>query len=117
MRGAIFAGDLDITHPLGFGYGDRDIAMHKNLSDVLERPADPFATVISYQTPAVLSGFASAENQTAIEGSAALIAERKGGGSVILFADDPNFRATWFGTNKLFLNALFFSKAFQPPAD
>jgi len=83
----------------------------------LERPLNPFATVISYQTPPVLSGFASEENQTAIEGTAALIAERMGGGSVILFADDPNFRATWFGTNKLFLNALFYSKAFQPPTE
>jgi len=117
VRGAIFSGDLDITHPLGFGYNDRDIALHKNLSDVMERPLNPFATVISYQTPPVLSGFASEENQTAIEGTAALIAERKGAGSVILFADDPNFRATWFGTNKLFLNALFYSKAFQPPVE
>ncbi len=117
VRGAIFSGDLDITHPLGFGYNDRNIALHKNLSDVMERPLNPFATVISYQTPPVLSGFASEENQTAIEGTAALIAERKGGGSVILFADDPNFRATWFGTNKLFLNALFYSKAFQAPAE
>ncbi len=117
VRGTIFSGDLDITHPLGFGYNDRNIALHKNLSDVLERPDNPYATVISYQTPPVLSGFASADNQTAIEGTAALIAERKGGGSVILFADNPNFRATWFGTNKLFLNALFYSKAFQPPAE
>ena len=117
VRGAIFSGDLDITHPLGFGYNDRNIALHKNLSDVMERPLNPFATVISYQTPPVLSGFASEENQTAIEGTAALIAERKADGSVILFADDPNFRATWFGTNKLFLNALFYSKAFQAPAE
>ena len=117
VRGTIFSGNLDITHPLGFGYRDRDIALHKNLEDILERPLNPFATVISYQTPPVLSGFASEENQTAIEGTAALIAERKGDGSVILFADDPNFRATWFGTNKLFLNALFYSRAFQPPAE
>jgi len=117
VRGTIFSGDLDITHPLGFGYRDRNIALHKNLSEILERPANPYATVISYQTPPVLSGFASMENQAAIEGTAALIAERKGGGTVILFADDPNFRATWFGTNKLFLNALFFSRAFQPPAE
>ena len=117
VRGTIVSGDLDITHPLGFGYADRNIALHKNLSDILERPLNPFATVISYQTPLVLSGYASAENQSDIEGTAALIAERKGGGSVILFADDPNFRATWFGTNKLFMNALFYSKAFEAPAE
>ena len=114
IGGAIFAGDLDITHPLGFGYSDRDIALPKNLEDVLERPANPYATVIAYATPPVLSGYASEANRIMLEGTAALIAERKGRGSVILFADDPNFRAYWYGTNKLFLNALFFSKAFDP---
>ena len=117
VRGTIFSGDLDITHPLGFGYNDRNIALHKNRAEVMTRPVNPYATVISYETPAVLSGFASAENQAALEGTAALIAERKGNGSVVLFADDPNFRATWFGTNKLFLNALFYSRAFQPPVE
>lgn len=117
VRGTIFAGDLDITHPLGFGYADRRIALHKNRAEVMARPANPYATVISYLTPPVLSGFASSENQAALEGTAALIAERKGAGSVILFADDPNFRATWFGTNKLFMNAIFLSKAFQPLAE
>jgi len=29
--------------------------------------------------------------------------------SGIRLADDPNFRAFWYGTNKLFLNGLFFS--------
>jgi len=117
VRGTIFSGDLDITHPLGFGYNDRSIALHKNRAEVMTRPVNPYATVISYETPAVLSGFASAENQAALEGTAALIAERKGNGSIVLFADDPNFRATWFGTNKLFLNALFYSRAFQPPVE
>lgn len=114
IGGAIFGGDLDITHPLGFGYSDRNIALPKDLKDVLERPANPYATVIAYATPPLLSGYASEANRIMLEGTAALIAERKRQGSVILFADDPNFRAYWYGTNKLFLNALFFSKAFDP---
>jgi hypothetical protein len=32
----------------------------------------------------------------------------EGSGRVVMFSDNPNFRATWYGTNKLFLNALFF---------
>ncbi|MEX2257679.1 MAG: M14 family zinc carboxypeptidase [Woeseia sp.] len=114
IGGTIFAGDLDNTHPLGFGYAHDRIALMKNISDVMTRPANPYASVITYATPPVLSGYASGKNQQALEGTAALIAERKGDGSVILFADDPNFRAIWYGTNKLFLNALFFSKAFEP---
>ena len=34
--------------------------------------------------------------------------ERVGRGNVISFVDNPNFRGTWFGTNKLFFNAIFF---------
>ena len=117
IGGAIFSGDLDNTHPLGFGYTGRDIALHKNMRDVLLRPQNPYASVITYGTPPLLSGYASEENQAALEGTAALIAERKGAGSVILFADDPNFRAIWYGTNKLFLNSLFLSKAFDPPPE
>jgi hypothetical protein len=32
----------------------------------------------------------------------------EGAGRVILFGDEPNFRGTWYSTNKLFLNALFY---------
>lgn len=118
IGGAIFSGDLDISHPLGFGYSHREIALAKNTETVMERPQNPYATVIAYGTPPLKSGYTSLANRDALEGTAALIADRKGSGSVILFADDPNFRAIWYGTNKLFLNALFFSKAFErPPED
>jgi hypothetical protein len=52
-----------------------------------------------------------------LAGTPSLIAERSGDGSVILFADNPNFRGYWYGTNKLFLNAVFFSKAFDAPEE
>lgn len=117
IGGAIFAGDLDNTHPLGFGYPRRSIALHKNTTEIMERPQNPYASVVTYATPPLLSGYASMSNQEALEGTAALIAERVGGGSVILFADDPNFRGIWYGTNKLFMNSLFFSKAFEAPIE
>jgi hypothetical protein len=115
IGGAIFSGDLDISHPLGYGYSRRDISLAKNTKIPMGRPLNPYATVIEYRTPPLRSGYASAKNKEALEGTAALIADRMGKGSVILFADDPNFRGIWYGTNKLFLNALFFSKAFDPP--
>ncbi len=39
----------------------------------------------------------------------------EGNGKVIFFADNPNFRGTWYGTNKLFLNALFFGSHINVP--
>lgn len=117
IGGAIFSGDLDNTHPLGFGYAHRNIALSKNTTAILSRPQNPYASVITYATPPLLSGYVSEKNLQLLEGTAALIAERKGNGSVILFADNPVFRATWYGTDKLFMNALFFSTAFNPLPD
>lgn len=117
IGGAIFAADLDTSHPLGFGYDSREIFLHKNFSDPLLPPENPFATVIAYADEPVYSGYVSDTNSEALAGTPALIAERIGLGSVILFADNPNFRGYWYGTNKLFLNALFFSTVFDPQAD
>ena len=115
IGGAIFAGDLDITHPIGFGIDNRNIASQRNTLIAFDPPDNPWATLIEIPENALLSGFASSENQEALAGKAMAIAERRGRGSVILFADNPNFRAYFFGTNKLFTNSLFFSLAFNRP--
>ena len=115
IGGAIFAGDLDITHPIGFGIANRNIASQRNTLIAFDPPENPWATLIEIPENALLSGFASSENQEALAGKAMAIAERRGRGSVILFADNPNFRAYFFGTNKLFTNSLFFSLAFNRP--
>ena len=47
--------------------------------------------------------------QDEIGGTPAVIAQRLGRGSVILFADNPTFRATFRGTERMFMNAVFFS--------
>ena len=115
IGGAIMLGDLDNTHPIGFGIGDRNIASHRNSLIAFDPPENPWASLIRIPDNALLSGFASAENQAALAGKAMAVAERHGSGSVIVFADNPNFRAYFFGTNKLFMNSLFFSLAFDRP--
>ena len=50
-----------------------------------------------------------------LKGSASLIVSGLGSGRVVLFADNPNFRGTWYGTNKLFLNAIFFGSNISVP--
>ena len=115
IGGAIMAGDLDITHPIGYGISNRQIASHRNTLIAFDPPENPWATVIKIPDQPLLSGYASDENQAKLAGKAMAIAERHGQGSVILFSDNPNFRAYFFGTNKLFMNSLFFSKGFRRP--
>ena len=115
IGGAIMLGDLDNTHPIGFGIHDRAIASHRNILIAFYPPENPWASLIRIPDNSLLSGFASAENQAALAGKAMAVAERHGSGSVIAFADNPNFRAYFFDTNKLFMNSLFFSLAFDRP--
>ena len=117
IGGAIFSGDLDITHPIGFGYTHENIAIHKNTTSLLPRSKNPYATVIAYNDAPIISGYASETNQQKLKNTPALIADRRGKGSIILFADDPNFRATWYGTNKLFLNAIFLGNNIVVPTN
>jgi len=113
IGGALFESDLDITHPLGFGFVRRLVTTNRNTSYVLPTPKDPYAQVAVYSEQPLLSGYASDKRIGQIKGTPMMTAERKGGGAVVLFADNPNFRATYVGAEKLFLNALFFSTAFD----
>ena len=118
IGGAIFASDLDITHPLGFGYHNRFLPSHRDTPVILKTPENPFATVARYyEDGAALSGYVSERRENQISGTPMMVAERMGSGTVILMTDNPNFRGTYLGTNKLFLNTLFFSKMFSTPRD
>lgn len=109
IGGAIFEGDLDISHPLGFGYRDRTLPLHRNQTFTLNRPEDPFAVPVQYADEPLLTGYASERRIGEIAGTPAVVARRLGSGSVILMADNPVFRATYPGSEKLLMNAIFFS--------
>ncbi|ALJ03804.1 zinc carboxypeptidase [Pseudalgibacter alginicilyticus] len=109
IGGTIFNVDLDITHPIAYGYYDRNIPIYKN-NDVFIAPSkNSFATVAKYTEQPHIDGFVSQENiDNYIVKSASILTSKIGSGRVILFSDNPNFRGAWYGTNKLFLNSIFF---------
>lgn len=111
IRGTIFETDIDITHPLGFGYTSRVLPWYRENRIILGRSKNPFGTVAQYTDSPLLSGYANAESVEKVAGAASVLAERRGRGAVVLMSDNPNFRAWWFGPNKMFLNSLFFSTA------
>lgn len=115
IGGSIWLADLDITHPLGFGYHDRALPVWRDHSIFLAPSRNPFSTVARLTEEPHLSGYISAANLERLRGSPSLIADRLGGGAVILMVDNPNFRGYWRGTNRLFLNALFFGRYITLP--
>ena len=115
VGGTIFGVDLDLTHPLAFGYHQREIPIYRNSRVYLRPSKNPYSTVAQYLDDPHIDGFVSPENLEVIRGSAALLVSPIGRGRAILFTDNPNFRGTWYGTNKLFLNALFFGGVVRVP--
>ncbi len=116
LGGAIFEIDLDITHPLGFGYRDTKIPVYKNNTVFIAPSKNPYATVGKYTANPHIDGYISKQNlETFLKPSASLLVNKIGKGRVVLFADNPNFRGAWYGTNKLFLNALFLGNHIAVP--
>lgn len=116
IGGSIFATDLDITHPLGFGYANRDLPVHRNTDFTLDRPEEnPFAVPVQYADEPLLTGYASDRRLKEIGGTPSVVALRMNRGAVILMADNPVFRGTYPGTEKLLMNAIFFSGMIDDP--
>lgn len=116
IGGALFETDLDITHPLGFGFSDRSLAFNRNTTVTLVRPeGDPYAVVAEYTEEPLLSGYASERRISEIAGTPAVVAQRHGRGAVILLADNPVFRGTYPGSERVLMNAIFLSGLIDRP--
>ncbi len=115
LGGAIFAVDLDITHPVGFGYNDRYLPVYKNNRVWLSPSKNRFSTVARYAADPHIDGYITRENLELMGESASIIVSKIGQGRVVLFADNPNFRSAWYGTNKLLMNSVLFGELIKVP--
>ncbi|MEO0471084.1 MAG: M14 family metallopeptidase [Bacteroidota bacterium] len=108
IGGAIVEAQLDMTHPLCFGYTRDKISLFRNSTLFLKPQTAPYRNPILYTKKPLLSGYISTPNQEALAETAAASISVMGKGRVVALVDNPNFRAFWYGTNRLFLNGIFF---------
>lgn len=118
VGGAIFEVNLDLTHPIAFGYSDENIPVYRNSTVWLAPSKNPYATVAKYTADPHIDGFITQENlDKFVKPSASIVVSRVGDGRAILFAENPNFRGSWYGTNKLFMNAMFLGNHIGVPRE
>jgi len=118
IGGVILKADLDLTHPIAFGYNDTSIPVYKNNNVFINKTKDDYSSVAVYSDDFHIDGYISESNRKDyIPGSASLIVSKIGSGRVVVFADNPNFRGSWYGTNKLFLNAIFLGNNISVPTN
>ncbi|MCH4823408.1 zinc carboxypeptidase [Gramella lutea] len=110
IGGAIFEVKLDRSHPIAFGYKDDKIAMFRNTTIFMEADEQSYKNPIRYTEKPLLSGYISKPNLDSIASTVPFKHKSLGSGEVMLFTDNTNFRAFWYGTNKLLMNAIFFGE-------
>ena len=115
IAGAVFETQLDISHPLAFGYTSSTLPMLRNSALVMRLPDKPFITVASYVKSPLMAGYSADELQQLIGGSAAIVSHNFGKGKVVGFATNINFRGVWYGTSRLMSNAIFMAGFINAP--
>ena len=115
ISGSIFRVQIDRTHPLFFGYRGKSLPVFRNHGSFLEPSENPYANPAIYdaQKPH-LSGYCSPENVEKFKTAASVVVRPIGKGRLIQISDNPNFRAFWHGTSRMYLNAIFFGDMTNP---
>jgi hypothetical protein len=106
--GAIVEGNIDITNPLFYGYYNNTMPMFKSNNLFMEKSKGAYSNPLTYGGSPLLSGYISKINYAKLKNTSGLGVAAVGRGRVIGFTEDLAFRAYWFGTNKVLMNAIFY---------
>jgi len=107
--GAIFKSIIDKSHPINYGIESSSLPLFRNSNVYMAKDEQSFNNPILYSNNSLMSGYVSEENLSLIKKSSPFKLVRKGKGKILLMTDNTNFRAFWFGTNRILLNMLFHS--------
>ena len=106
--GAIFEADVDITNPLLYGYYNARMPMFKSNNLFMEKAKGAYANPLTYGPSSLLGGYISKLNYPKMKNTSGIGISAMGRGRVIGFTEDLAFRAFWFGTNKMLMNAVYY---------
>ena len=116
LGGVFLKGNMDLSHPLNFGYIHKTISLYKNNLVWLNPSKSPYGTPVTYDETPHIDGYISDDiRKNYLPKAAAVVVSSVGKGRVIMFAENPNFRGTTYGTNRMFLNALFLGNHIAVP--
>ncbi len=111
VGGAIFETEIDRSHPINFGYTNTKLPVFRRTTIFIKPDKSSYNNPIKYTSNPLLSGYISKPNLELLKNTVPFQVNKLGKGHVMVFTDNTNFRAFWYGTNKLLMNAIFFGKA------
>ena len=115
IGGIILNAHVDLTHPIGFGYEDSNIPVYRNNTVWIQPSDNEYSSVVRYTNDPLIDGFITDNNAKKLNSTISLLVSKIGNGRAVMFSDNPNFRGSWYGTNRLFLNAILLGDKIQVP--
>lgn len=112
--GAILRVKVDPEHFLGLGYAGETAAMISSSYAFTLSRNGRHAAAFPDEASIRIAGFMWPDARAALARTLFAWEERHGRGHAILFADDPNFRATQLSTLRMFFNAALLGPSFRP---
>ena len=113
ISGAIFNTQIDITHPLCYGYTSTELPVFKTGTLVAESLKKEYTEPVSYTANHYISGFVSPKNLERLKNAPVVSVQSVGRGNIISYYESMTFRGFWLGTNKLFSNAVLFGNVIR----
>ena len=109
VGGAIFDTKIDKSHPINFGIKGNNLSTFRNNTIFMKSEKNSYNNPIKYTKNPLISGYISVENLELLKTSVPFKIKRYSSGKIFLFTDNTNFRAFWYGTNRLLMNAIYLS--------
>lgn len=108
-RGVILQAVVDTEDWMAFGLGDRlPVTVYSDDAFLTKSPVKTVARFTPDENKLRMSGLLWPEARQRWAGTAFATRERRGNGQIIMFTNEPNMRAYWYGTRQMFLNAILF---------
>ncbi|MCU0356805.1 MAG: hypothetical protein MUE95_04440 [Cyclobacteriaceae bacterium] len=106
--GAIFEIQADLTNPLFYGYTSARIPVFKSGNQFMERSKTAYGNAAAFTANPLLSGYITSNSLEKLKNSAMAGFTPIQQGRVIGFTENLTFRAFWYGSNRMLMNAIFF---------
>ena len=110
IPGGVYMSELELSHPMAFGYYRKNLPTFRRGGTMVEPAQNLYSNPGRYTDEPLMSGYISDENLEALKGTSTIRINALGRGRVVSLVDNPNFRAFWYGTNKLMMNGIFFGR-------
>jgi hypothetical protein len=112
VGGSTFMAKIDNSHPLAYGYIENQIPIFKS-SSLGTITTNGHASPLTLTQNPLICGYLHEKTENVLSGSDQLSIAKKGKGVIISFHFNPNFRGYWLGTDKIFLNAIFYGSTIK----